>query len=81
MKIRLRLFSIAKDLAGTGEMDVELDHESSASAVLDLLVKRDTRFREWMPSLRLAVNQEYVPGDHLLRDGDEVAVIPPVSGG
>jgi molybdopterin converting factor small subunit len=41
----------------------------------------DPRFTDWGTAMRLAVNQEYVGNDHPLQAGDEVGVIPPVSGG
>lgn len=81
MKVRLKLFSVARDLAGFHEQDVELDQRAVAASVLDALILQNSQFRDWKPSLRLAVNQEYVQADHPLQEGDEVAVIPPVSGG
>lgn len=81
MKIRVKLFSIAKDLAGLEETVFEIPSGSHAGTVLDQLVARNARFNDWRPSLRLAVNQEYVRNEHLLNEDDEVAVIPPVSGG
>ncbi|MEK6755305.1 MAG: molybdopterin converting factor subunit 1 [Bacteroidota bacterium] len=81
MTIRVRLFAIAKDMAGFGERQIELPHTSSAQDVLRYLAGVDSRFSDWGSSMRFAVNQEYVPNDHPLHHGDEVAVIPPVSGG
>lgn len=81
MRVTIRLFSIAKDLAGFREKTLQLAAGSRARDVLSLLRDHNPRFTEWENSIRLAVNQEYVPMDHPLRDGDEVAVIPPVSGG
>ncbi|HEY4612998.1 MAG TPA: MoaD/ThiS family protein [Bacteroidota bacterium] len=81
MNITLRLFSLAKDLAGFDERQLQLSEGDSAEAVLRHLVGVNPKFEQWQSSLRLAVNLEYVPNSHPLRDGDEVAVIPPVSGG
>ncbi|HWP81902.1 MAG TPA: MoaD/ThiS family protein [Bacteroidota bacterium] len=81
MRIKLKLFSIARDLAGFGEEVVELPPNSTADAVMNILAERNAEFRKWKTSLRFAVNYEYVSHSHQLRDGDEVAVIPPVSGG
>jgi len=81
MKVKVRLFSIAKELAGFDEQVVEVPQGSPAERVLLKLVETNPKFAEWKSSLRLAVNQEYVADNFPLNDGDEVAVIPPVSGG
>jgi molybdopterin synthase sulfur carrier subunit len=79
--IRLKLFSSAKDLAGFDERLVDIPPDSKSEAVLTYLAKHNPLFERWKKSLRIAVNMEYVDNQHLLHDGDEVAVIPPVSGG
>lgn len=81
MKVRVRLFSIARDLAGFEEQELELPGNSTAADVLTHLNSLNARFADWQPSLRVAVNCEYVPASHLLTQGDEIAIIPPVSGG
>ena len=81
MKITLRLFSVARDLAGFREQTMEIPNGSRASNILEILQGRNPKFAEWQHAIRIAVNQEYVSNDHLLREGDDVAVIPPVSGG
>lgn len=81
MTVTVRLFSLAKDLAGFREKSVELPAGSMAKDVLEELKLQNPKFADWQSSIRLAVNQEYVSNDHPLREGDEVAVIPPVSGG
>lgn len=81
MKVHVRLFSFAKDLAGFEEGDLELEGTASAEDVLEHLGSLNNRFREWQSSIRVAVNCEYVQNSHLLKPGDEVAILPPVSGG
>ena len=81
MKVRLKLFSIAKDLAGFDEREVELSASPNVAHVSALLISINPQFNAWSKSLRFAVNQEYVETTHTLRENDEVAVIPPVSGG
>jgi sulfur-carrier protein len=81
MKITLRLFSSARDLAGYGESTLQLPPGARTGDVLTSLEHGNPKFIEWRHAIRLAVNYEYVSDDHLLHDGDEVAVIPPVSGG
>jgi molybdopterin converting factor subunit 1 len=81
MQIQIRLFSIAKDLAGVEEQRLDIEEGEQADAVFRYLETLHPSFRMWQSSMRLAVNHEYVHNNHPLRDGDEVAVIPPVSGG
>ncbi len=81
MKIKLRLFSIAKDLAGFESRIVDLPTDSSVDAVLAHLTNVSPQFQAWKKSIRLAVNQEYAELNDTLHENDEVAVIPPVSGG
>jgi molybdopterin synthase sulfur carrier subunit len=79
--IRLKLFSSAKDLAGFDERLIEVPSNSQSEDVFKYLTRQNPLFERWKPSLRIAVNMEYVDNKHPLHDGDEVAVIPPVSGG
>lgn len=81
LTVKVLLFSIARDLGGFEDQKFHLRPGSKASDVMEELSRRNPQFNEWRSSIRLAVNQEYVANDHALRDGDEVAVIPPVSGG
>ena len=81
MKITIKLFSLAKELAGFDQQEVQLNNGCVASDVVGHLAAGNPAFREWKKSLRLAVNCEYVDDGHPLKEGDEVAVIPPVSGG
>ncbi|MEX2117743.1 MAG: molybdopterin converting factor subunit 1 [Bacteroidota bacterium] len=81
MNVRIKLFSLARDLAGFSEQMVDLGRDPRAGAVLEYLSQRNPEFADWRSSIRIAVNQEYVSIEHALNEGDEVAVIPPVSGG
>lgn len=81
MNVTLKLFSLAKDLAGFEERRISVNPPARADDILQYLVGLNPKFEQWKSSLRLAVNLEYVNSDHPLREGDEVAVIPPVSGG
>ena len=81
IRIRLKLFSIAKDLAGFDEKTIDLPLGSRSDAVLEHLIRQNPLFETWKPSLRVAVNMLYDDSQRPLANGDEVAVIPPVSGG
>jgi molybdopterin synthase catalytic subunit len=81
MKIRLRLFASVREIVGDRELVLEVPQGIKAAALLELLVSRYPRLQGLVPCLKIAVNQEYVEGGHVLAEGDEVALIPPVSGG
>ena len=76
MRVSIRLFAGLRERAGTGERELELAEGSTVRDVWDSLALGDEP-----PGLLYAVNREYAPRDQGLADGDEVALIPPVSGG
>lgn len=81
MKVKVRLFARLADLAGTRETEVELGEGLSVAEAFRVLCQRFPEMADHAGSLMYAVNAEYVSPDHPLRAGDELALIPPVSGG
>ena len=77
----VRLFARLAELAGTREAEVELGEGLTAAGVFGVLVLRYPALTGFETVVRFAVNSEYVLPSHPVRDGDEVALIPPVSGG
>lgn len=80
-KATVRLFARLSELAGAREVEVELGEGLTAADVYALLTRRYPALAGFENRLMYAVNAEYVSPDHPVRDGDEVALIPPVSGG
>jgi molybdopterin synthase catalytic subunit/molybdopterin converting factor small subunit len=76
MRVVVKLFAGVRERAGTGERALELPDGARAADVWEQLELGDEP-----PGLLYAVNRVYADGGHALADGDEVAVIPPVSGG
>ena len=80
MKVKLLYFAVLRDIAGKREDVVELPDGTRAADVWQ-------RFREEYRELRdyaqpmTAINESYADADEVLRDGDELAFIPPVAGG
>lgn len=81
MKAKVRFFARLAEIAGTRETEVELGEGLSAGDAFRLLCQRFPELAGHADSLMYAVNAEYVPPDHPLQAGDELALIPPVSGG
>lgn len=81
MRVRVLFFGMLKDVAGKASDEVELAEGATVRALLAHYESRIPRLKESLPTLALAVNQEYAGVDTTLRAGDEVALLPPVSGG
>lgn len=79
--IRIRLFAIQRELAGTRELRLELPDGSDVEAAWTELVARHPVLAPGRPSMRFARNGDYAEPTTVLSDGDEIAMIPPVSGG
>ena len=75
------MFGVLKDLFGGVEEMVEMAEGSRVSELMAGFEQRAAGRSELFRSIAVAVNQEYVQVSHVLRDGDEVALLPPVSGG
>ena len=81
MQIRVRLFAIQRELAGAREIPLDLDPGSVVEDAWSAIAARFPVLAPGRPSLRFARNGEYADPTTTLADGDEVAFIPPVSGG
>jgi len=81
MQIHVLFFGVLKDLAGQSSETIELPEGARVEAVLRHYSRQAPRLEAMLPSLALSVNQEYSSADSVLRAGDEVALLPPVSGG
>ncbi len=81
MEIKVVFLGPARDLAGVPSTSMEVPHEIIAASVRSMIVARFPQFKAALPTMRLAINQAFVSEDHVLSPDDEVALIPPVSGG
>lgn len=81
MKVHVELFSSLRPLTGLGRLAVELPDGASVAMLLDELYARFPRMREADRSLLVAIGVEFARRDAVLRDGDAVALMPPVQGG
>ena len=81
MQVRVLFFGMLKDLVGKATDAIDLPDGASVRDVLARYEKQIPRLKESLPSLALAVNQQYASPDTRLNPNDEVALLPPVSGG
>ena len=81
MRIRVLFFGILRDLTGQRECEVELSDGVTAAGLFDHFAAQFPALEAARKSVTVARNQEFADPSVLLADGDEVALLPPVSGG
>ncbi len=81
MRVTVRLFARLRDLAGTADLDWELPDGSTAHALWDGLATEFPELKPYRTTISIAINEEYARMDAALADGDDIAFLPPVSGG
>lgn len=81
MTVRVQLFAILKERAGQDHVEVELPDSATVADAISAVAQLPGLTGLSSGSARMAVNREYATPDTLLRPEDELALIPPVSGG
>lgn len=81
MRVSVLLFGSLREATGAKELDVALPDGARVADLSALLGRDHPAFAQLPPRVRVSVNYEVVDASHPLRDGDEVAYLPPVSGG
>lgn len=81
MEIRVLFFGMLKDLIGRSSDSLSLPEHATLSDVLRHYEERMPRLRAMVPSIAMSINQEYARPESRLKAGDEIALLPPVSGG
>ena len=79
--INVRLFAGLHDLVGKREVVLDVPDGATVMQLRDRLGEEYPIVRPFLSTLVCAVDEEYVTPDHVLRAGEDVALIPPVSGG
>jgi molybdopterin converting factor subunit 1 len=81
MRVTVRLFARLRDIAGASELRRDVSPDATIGTIWRQLVGEFPDFAGYERSISTAVNADYARMDHLVHDGDEVAFLPPVSGG
>ena len=81
MHVTIRLFARLRDVVGAGELDREIPPGATVRTVWDALVREYPQIAPYADSMSCAVNIDYARMTTAVSDGDEVAFLPPVSGG
>lgn len=81
MQVSVKLFAAYQEVVGAPELSMELDAGAVVAAVRDRLIAQYPELERWREVTRFGVNLEFVEANTPLSPGDEVVLIPPVSGG
>jgi molybdopterin converting factor subunit 1 len=81
MRVSVLYFGVLKDLIGHARSEMDLAEGASVAELLEVHRRRAKGPAPVWDSIAVAVNQEYARAADVLKDGDEVALLPPVSGG
>lgn len=81
MKIKARFFALFRELSGKGVDEFEVAGPITAGAFKQDVIRRYPAIKDYFEHVTMAVNAEYAGMEQELKDGDEVAFFPPLSGG
>jgi|HubBroStandDraft_1064217.scaffolds.fasta_scaffold301544_1 MoaD family protein len=81
MKIRVKMFAMLRERGGASEVELELPPEATVADAISMIRGRHPGIANLLPRAATAVNLAVADGGTVLREGDELAVLPPVSGG
>ncbi len=81
MKVHVQFFSHLRDAAGLAELEVPVEAGAKVEHLLAQLYHQFPKLRDWDQSILVGAGVEFVQRDYVLREGDEIAVMPPVQGG
>jgi len=81
IRVTIKLFAILRERAGVSDIGVDLSEPATVADASKALVAQHPELADLLPRVAYAVNRDYARTDSPLADGDEVAVLPPVSGG
>ena len=81
MRVEVKFFAVVRDRAGVKDLILIIPQGSTIQDASKLLALEFPTIESMLPRVAYAVNQSYAPITTVLQDGDELAIIPPVSGG
>ncbi len=81
MRLRIRLFATYREIVGAKDVAWAADPGTTLGEFLEAFLRGHPRLAPHRDTMMLAVNQAFATPSTVLRDGDEIALLPPVSGG
>lgn len=81
MRVKVKLFASFREIVGSKEEDLEVRDGTTVQMLLEDYISRFPQMAKFRDHIILSVNKEYGAPARVLRDGDEISFLPPVSGG
>lgn len=81
MKVRALLFSRIREIVGESSVDLTLPDGAAAGDLLENLIRTYPKLSDFEGSVLFGIGVEFVERTYKLKDGDEIAIMPPVQGG
>ena len=81
IKVKVKLFAIYQESFNASELDLSLPASTTAGDVLETLITKKPQLAKWRGVTRFGINLQFVEPATELANGDEIVLIPPVSGG
>ena len=81
MRVMVQLFALMREKAGTATVHLEIPEGASVAQALEVLQNQHPVLQPYLTRVRLSLRMNFVDTETILCEGDELAIIPPVSGG
>jgi len=81
MKVKVRFYSRHREIVGKAEGEIEVEEGVTINNLMEKLIERYPELEKIRDSTLYSLNHRYAKGDERLKDGDEMAIFPPVEGG
>ncbi|MEC4987676.1 MAG: MoaD/ThiS family protein [Oscillatoria sp. PMC 1068.18] len=81
IQVKVKLFAAYQEAYNLPELNLQFPPQTPVSTVLDRLLSEHPELEKWRDVTRFGINLQFVEPNQLLQNGDEVVLIPPVSGG
>jgi molybdopterin synthase sulfur carrier subunit len=81
IQVKVKLFAVYQEAFGTPELYLTLLPETTVEQVLVSLIAKQPKLAKWRDVTRFGINLQFVESATVIQDGDEIVLIPPVSGG
>ncbi len=81
INVTIKLFAAYQEVYGTSELKLSFSRPTTVGETLDYLIQEKPELEKWRDVTRFGVNLQFVAAETVINDGDEIVLIPPVSGG